>query len=302
MTAIDTAKNTDQVELNAFQNGYAPISDGLTDEEISGEIEELLDTGPDGSEEWAVRATYDDTEQGSIKAEIENRTDLLDTYYPFELRNSSLYYQNSHNQVLKIYECLLLISLTSNKKGRHWQTLNNSFEELSGSVVEKFFQCTWTWWTGANSKLNFQQIIEEIFKKTEELEWIPDFKAIGNPNKIKDAGIDFISYRRMVDKRVGGLFFFGQSACGGNWIHKTTTDLRASKYKRIFREPYAEPVKIFVIPHLLNNSVMVKAKSDLSGLIFDRATLTRIVVDFANTDSETDEIRNFCKLVGKDFS
>ena len=47
------------------------------------------------------------------------------------------------------------------------------------------------------------------------------------------------AYRRMVDKRAGWIVdFFGQSACGGNWIHKTTTDLRASKYERIFRKPY----------------------------------------------------------------
>ena len=230
-------------------------------------------------------------------SEIEKRAKLLKSNYPFLLTNSSLRYPNPSNNGPQIYEALLITSLITDRRGGSWSELASSFENLSARVIEKFFQCTETWWTGANSDPQFKTIIDEIHEHTGELEWNPDSNIINNYKRIKDAGVDFINYRQLTEKRMGGLFFFGQSACGDNWFGKTKTDLRTENYERIFRKPYAAPVKIFVIPYFVNNSVLVKANNNLSGLVFDRATLTHFLVNLVKPEhGGADELNTFCQL------
>ena len=303
MMELKIAKNADQVEHEAFEKGYASFIDGLSDEEISGEIEDFIDLEPVGSsdstmqENWATADVYIDKEQGLILSEIEKRAKLLKSNYPFLLTNSSLRYRTPSKNEPQIYEALLITSLITDRRGGNWSELVSSFENLSAKVIGNFFQCTKTWWTEANSDQQFKTIIDEIHKHTGELEWNPDRNIINNHKRIKDAGIDFINYRRLIEKRMGGLFFFGQSACGDNWFNKTKTDLRTGKYERIFRKPYAAPVKIFVIPYFVNESVLVKANNNLSGLVFDRATLTHFLVNLVELEQDsTAELNTFCNL------
>lgn len=301
MRALETAKNADQVELIAFQNGYAPISEGLADEEFSGEFEDLAISEIQNQDDWMGSDTFSDTELGLIKKEIENRAKLLTESYPFNLNESSLSYSDTNRKKQKIYEALLLISTNQDRSGRQWQEVVDEFEKLSVNAVEKFFQCSKTWWTGANSESKFKEIIDNIHKHTGELEWNPDPKVIENHKKIKDAGVDFINYRQLTDNRAGGLFFFGQSACGQDWFNKTTRDLRENKYGRIFRKPYAEPVKIFVIPYLVNEATMIKAFNNLSGLVFDRAVLTSLFLNDVAIDGIKDNIQEFFEFVWNKF-
>ena len=99
MKAIAVAKNADQVELGAFRDGYAIVGDGLADEEISGELEELADNDSGALEEWAAQDVYRDTEEGSIKKELELRSELLGRLYPFEMRGALLSYRNSDHEI-----------------------------------------------------------------------------------------------------------------------------------------------------------------------------------------------------------
>ena len=301
MKALETAKNTDQVELIAIQRGYAPISEGLADEEISGEFEDLVISEIQNQDDWMGRDLFSDTELGSIKKEIENRANLLTESYPFKLNESSLFYCESNQKKLKIYETLLLISTNQARSGKQWQEVAAEFEKFSVNAVEKFFQCTKTWWTGANSDRKFKDIIDDIHKHTGELEWLPDSNIIENYKNIGDGGIDFINYRQLADNRAGGLFFFGQSACGQDWFIKTTRDLRVNKYGTIFRKPYAEPVKIFVIPYLVNEATMIKAFNNLSGLVFDRAVLTSLFLNDVAIDGIKDNIQEFFEFVWNKF-
>ncbi len=301
MKALETAKNADQVELIAFQRGYAPISEGLADEEFSGEFEDLVITEIQNQDDWMGRDAFSDTEIGSIKEEIENRAKLLTESYPFNLIESSLSYSKSSRKKLKIYEALLLISTIHDRSGKQWQEVADEFEKLSLNAVEKFFQCTKTWWTGANSENKFKEIIDGIHEHTGELEWNPDPRIIEYHKRIQDAGIDFINYRQLTENRAGGLFFFGQSACGQDWFDKTTRDLREKKYGSIFRRPYAAPVKIFVIPYLVNEATMTKATNNLSGLVFDRAVLTSLFVNDVVIDGITDKLQEFIDFVWNKF-
>ena len=197
--------------------GYSVISDGLADEEISGEVEDLVDRDSNDLEEWAAHDTYRDTEEGLIKKELDKRFELLQGLYPFDIGQSSLVYRKLEDET-KIYESLLLTSLTTRRQGRYWLELVSSFEKLAARAVREFFQCDKTWWTGANSQDAFKAIIDKIHNQTGELEWNPDPNIVDSHKKIKDAGLDFINYRYLLDDRVGGIFFFGQSACGGKLV------------------------------------------------------------------------------------
>ena len=303
MSATDVAKNADQVELNAFQKILATVDEGLADEEISGELEDSMSRDAGAGEEWAEQDTYRDSEEGLIKKELDNRAALLGELYPFEMCGSSLNYRPPENET-RVYEALLLTSLATTRHGKHWLELVSSFEKISARAVKAFFQCDEMWWTGSDSHDSFKKKIDQIHEKTRELEWNLDPNIIDKHKQIKDASVDFINYKRMLDQRTGGLFFYGQSACGDNWFSKTETDMRPQKLKRIFREPYADPIKLFMIPYLITNDedrTMIEAAANFAGVIFDRARLTRLLVDTLQEDIELKkEIENvFCLAEGK---
>lgn len=279
MGPLKVAEKADQVEFSALNNYYAAVGDGLDDEFISGEIEDLVgverQTGDE--EDWPTLDSYHDSHQGRILQELEARSRLLENTYPFTLVRSSLTYKQIENGA-KIYETLLLTSLTTRRQGSDWSALTDSFERLSALAVKRFFQCDEVWWTGANSDQGFKELVEAIHEATGELEWNPDPNIYGQAGYIKDAGLDFVNYRRL-DRRPGGLFFFGQSACGKDWYSKTQLDLRSNKLERIFRMPYANPVNLFTIPYLITNDdeKMARAATNFTGLIFDRARLTEVL-------------------------
>ena len=308
MSSLDsiqsTARNADQVELRAIQTSYASIDEGLVDEAISGEAEDLMQTEVDQheTEDYAKQDVYNDNQQGKIMVEIEKRSELLEELYPFDLKQSSLHYKNSSKGNNKIYETLLLISLTTNRRGKDWLKLVASFEKLSVWVTKYYFQCSEAWWTGAYGNNRFKEIIEDIRDETGELEWNPDPNFARYTKSAKDAGLDFINYRNLIDQRVGGLFFFGQSACGDDWFAKTQRDLRTNRLRKLFRLPYADPVKIFTIPYLLtsDHEKMLEAADNISGLVFDRARLTSLLTDMKNDKKVKKEIRNIYQLASKD--
>lgn len=293
----NTARNADQVEFRAFQKSYASIDEGLVDEAISGEAEDLMQTEADQheTEDHAREDVYNDNQQGKIMDEIQKRSELLGELYPFELKQSSLHYKESSTDDNKVYETLLLISLMPDRQGKDWLNLVTSFEKLSVWVTKHFFQCSETWWTGSIGGHQLKDTIDKIHAETGELEWIPDSNSITG---IKDAGLDFINYRNVIDRRIGGLFFFGQCACGDDWFTKTQRDLRLNRLQRIFRLPYASPVMIFTIPYLItgDHKKMLEAASNISGLVFDRARLTSLLLDMDNDKEVAREIRNIYQL------
>ena len=294
------AQNADQVELHAFQKLNASIDEGLVDESISGEFEDLIqiEVDPLETEEWSKLDGYNDSQQGKILSELQSRSCLLGKLYPFDLRQSSLHYNSSKSIKCKVYETLLLTSLSTRRQGKDWLKLTDSFEKLSTWAIKKYFQCSEAWWTGANSAGTLQDFIGRIHKKTGELEWNPDPNLSGSLSKAKDAGLDFINYRSLIDHRPGGLFFYGQSACGDDWFAKTSHDLRENRHKNIFRQPYANPVQIFTIPYLItsNHEKMLLAASNISGLVFDRARLTNLLSDMLSEEIVKNELRNIYRL------
>lgn len=305
MSSVQSAaRNADQVEIRAVQKTYASFDEGLVDEAISGEAEELMQTEVDShdTEEYAKQDVYNDNQQSKIKDEIQKRSELLGKLYPFDLKHSSLRYNEPSKGNIGIYETLLMISLTTNRQGGNWLNLVASFEKLSAWVTKSYFHCSKAWCTGGVGSKNLQDTIEEIHAKTGELQWNPDPRFPVHIKTIKDAGLDFINYRNVIDCRVGGLFFFGQCACGDDWFTKTQTDLRPNRLKNIFRQPYANPVMIFTIPYLItsDHEKMLEAASNISGLVFDRARLTSLLTDMKNDKRVKKEIRNIYQLASKD--
>ena len=307
MSKIDaaqkTAKNADQVELRAYRMLNAPIDEGLVDETISGESEESVmtydDPGAD-SEEWLKLDDYNESEQGKITDELQKRACLLGNLYPFNLQHFSLQY-NPSKSANKLYETLLLTSLATRRQGKDWLNLVDSFEQISTWAINKYFQCSEYWWTGANTTISLQDFINIIHNKTGELEWNPDSNLSGSVSNVKDAGLDFINYRNLIDYRVGGLFFFGQSACGDDWFAKTAHDLKENRYRHFFRPPYANPVRVFTIPYLItrNHEKMITAASNLSGLVFDRARLTTVLSGMQSDRKVKQEIQKIYRLADK---
>ncbi len=302
-----TARNADQVELCAFRMASASIDEGLVDEAISGESEGSIlayDDPEEDSEEWLKLDDYNESEQGRIVDELQQRAGLLETLYPFELRQSSLHYKPSGSVRNKIYETLLLTSLTTRRQGRPWLRLVDSFERLSNQAVKTYFQCSDAWWTGSHSPGHLPDLIGDIHRITGELEWAPDPNLPDLADKANDAGLDFINYRNLGDFRVGGLFFFGQSACGDDWFTKTAHELRENRHRNLFRQPYAHPVRIFTIPYLItgNHEKMVEAASNISGLVFDRARLTNMLSRMQNDKDIHQEIDTIYRLADQECS
>ena len=292
MNAVEVSKKADQVEVKALLEKYAEASVALDDEIISGTIEDLMveDEGMNESGHWSVLDTYTDSQQDRIMQELNERNCLLGDTYPFDLKHSRLKYKHPGN---RIYEALLLVSLTTQRQGQYWLRLAKSFEKLSAWAVKLFFQCDKVWLIG-DPNVQIKQEIRRIYAETGELQWNPDLNF--STGHIKDAGLDFISYRRL-DRRVGGLFYFGQSACGENWIDKTGKNLKLKKIKRLVRMPYADPVKLFTIPYLITNDeeTMIKAANNFSGLIFDRARLTQLLTQIKgdkDVDKEINKVYN----------
>ena len=94
----------------------------------------------------------------------------------------------------------------------------------------------------------------------------------------------------------------GKVLVGENWFSKTETDLRVQKLERIFRKPYANPVNLFTIPYLITSDdhlLMIKAASNISGIIFDRARLTKLLSHTKQDNDVEEEIRNIFCLADK---
>ncbi len=301
--AQKTAQNADQVEFSALQNQNASIDEGLIDESISGEFEDSTENFTDDldAEEYAMRDRYDDTQQGRILEELQNRIKLLGNCYPFELKQLSLRYKTAMPDQVNAYVALLQISLATSRQGSNWHSLVGCFEYLSALVLKEFFQCTNAWWTGAGATDPLRSYIENIHKRTGELEWNPDPNFPNSLSNVKDAGLDFINYRNLVDTRTGGIFYFGQSACGNDWPSKVKNELKRNRYSRFFRSPYANPVKVFTMPYLItsNNEIMLAAMDELSGLVFDRARLTKLIWEMGRNNGVNEHIQKIIALAEK---
>ena len=88
MSSLDSiqkiAKNADQVEVRAFQMSYASIDEGLVDEAISGEAEDMIqiEGDPDETEEYAKQDMYNDNQQGKIMQRFKRGTNYLGNSTP----------------------------------------------------------------------------------------------------------------------------------------------------------------------------------------------------------------------------
>ncbi len=138
-------------------------------------------------------------------------------------------------------------------------------------------------------------------KKTGELEWNPDPNFPRSLSNVKDAGLDFINYRNLVDTRTGKIFYFGQSACGNDWPSKVKNELKRNRYSKFFRSPYANPVKVFTMPYLItsSNETMLAAMDELSGLVFDRARLTKLIWEMGRNNDVNERIQKIMALAEK---
>lgn len=296
MRGLAIAKNADQVEHEAVLRGYASTSDGLADEEISGELddeisnEELFLQPEFESETWAIKDEYLEVEESSTLQELKNRSAILGELYPFEIRNSSLKYLGDNSES-SIYETLLMISLLVEKNSLLFQRdIADNFERLSCMIAEHFFGCSTLWWTGAASENSFKDLIDQIHIDTQELEWSPTAIVFPTLREIKDGGIDLIAHRDIIDSRTGKIFVFGQSACGQDWIEKTKKDLDDAKLRHIFKLPFISPIKFLCMPylHALDERIICLGTMNLEGAIFDRARITHLYN--SHKDDATDRI------------
>ena len=273
------AEEADHVEYAALTYGASVIDIGLYDDRISGvandfEIENAY-SGP--QESWHRLDIATDEAVGNIGKEIDRRSDILGSAYPFKLSGGTLRYCPGQ---MKIYEFMLSVSCSPNLTKGKFADIPRTFERVTTVLVARYFgDYAKGWHTGwpRDGSMSFQDMAQELNTCTGEWIWEPQHDDL-NFGSVKDEGCDFVVWLTPSDQRkIGSLFVLGQCACGNDWQVKYE-QLSIEKLRRWFNPlSYVHPVRSFATPRHVED-VTLREASRQAGLLFDRARLTAIAL------------------------
>ncbi|GAF94469.1 unnamed protein product, partial [marine sediment metagenome] len=97
----------DQVEFSAMSHGSSNLEAGLKDDRTADALDDFEVVDPVGVPHWAEADSQYDTATGSIGDEIERRSEILGSSYPFKLRGNAITYKQSRTLA---YEFCLAVS------------------------------------------------------------------------------------------------------------------------------------------------------------------------------------------------
>lgn len=293
--------NADQVEFQSILSGSAVLETGVYDERLSGESEDMAVLDND-VEIWHKQDVTLDGEVGPIRDEILRRINLLGPAYPFTLSRNSLNYQPS---LSKFYEYCLGICLAPNVTKNPFVKLPRSFERVTADLVKSYMGVhSKSFHTGAPrdaaNGTTFEAAMQNLsLACSNSVEWrwspepgYPEETSIGG-----DGGVDFVVWKRALDKRIGQLFIVGQCACGNDWDTKFN-DLREDRLKPWFRPlTYVNFVRCFATPFMLSDGNFLAAHHE-AGWTLDRARL----VMMAESACHEAEYQNWIPILNQMFA
>ena len=278
------ATDADEVEIEALQLGSSTIDAGIQDELIASAMDDFQN---DSNEpDWIERDVASDTATSGIYNEILRRSVTLGEAYPFDIDGNSITPKSEVN--LLTYTFCLITSYQRNITTHPFTELPRTFELLATKYSQAHFgsyaESLHTGWPRqAGGPTTFKALADDINTRTGEWFWGPDAGLEDDDsNHIKDGGIDFISWMKSPDQRLGKLFIIGQCACGSDWLTKFN-DIDLSKIGRWFNPiSWIAPVKAFCTPYALVNGNLYDA-SKQAGLVYDRFRLAKLSQDAEST-------------------
>ena len=279
--------SADQAEIAAIRNGQAVLDAGVSDEGISGELDDLEVGNLPGQMQWNLQDLRSDELVGQVRDEIKRRIDLIGEAYPFLLQGGQIKYVPS---VIGFYEYCLGISCTKNSiSSLPYAELPRSFERDVALIVKKHLGPDWKNLHTGTPRDDGQPTrldamlpnVGLVSSNGREWRWDPEPEHPRVNSSNGDSGLDYVLWRPSADSRIGQLYVVGQCACGNDWDTKFF-DLTEQKLKRWLRPlSYVSLVRSFATPFILSDGNFMLAHKD-AGWVFDRLRLSKIVFDQAN--------------------
>lgn len=304
------ATDADQAELNALLDINATIDSGIEDDKIAGTIYDEMDE-IDGQfeEDWMKEDQGKDILVGQIAEQIQWRASILKDVYPFEYKANHLTLKKSPSPVYLFCLCVSMINnLTKGDNVR----LPRYFEIMAGRLFTKFLSAHAKhmhtgWPRSEGNPISYKELAVKlnslISSDTKEWSWrvengLKDEDAV----RIKDCGVDFVTWVDFLDGRDGRLFALGQCACGNDWPTKFN-DIKIEKLTPWFHPlTYIKCVKVFSTPYVLVDEMLREASAE-AGIVFDRVRLAiahdRFKDDFDDMQNDLNLLIDFCKQLKK---
>lgn len=271
------ATDADEVEITALQLGSSTIDAGIQDELIANAMDDFYHEG--NEPDWVERDVASDSATSGIYKELLRRVDILGEAYPFVVKGNAVTPKSGAN--LLTYTFCLITSYQKNITQHPFVELPRTFELLATKYSQAHFgsfsESMHTGWPRQpGAPRAFKALADEINRQTGEWFWQPQAGLVDDDsNHIKDGGIDFISWVKSPDNRLGKLFIVGQCACGNDWTTKFD-DINFDKLDMWFNPvSCVPPVKAFCTPYALVDGYLFEA-SRLAGLVYDRFRLAKL--------------------------
>lgn len=281
-TDFDSSIDADQVERQALRMGVSNSDFGLSDERISGSIDDSI---TENGNAWEERQALLEEKAGNILREIERRRTLMGDSYPFAIEGQSIRYIPSK---LGVYEFCLVASAGPTKRLKGGPPASVVFEWISRDALKAYFgpktQGFRTGWPrvkkyesrGARAKQTYQA----LEKACGEFHWSPKepFPNDPSPNHLKDVGLDVVVWIPPFDSRYSKFVALAQCGCGKNDVCRAKAQQLSLERLKQWLNPLtvAAPLRCFFIAHHVpNESQLFELASD-GGIIFDRARIALI--------------------------
>ncbi len=285
--------SADQAELLAFKDGVTSVSMCTLDERISGEAYDIGDSETDESPFqtpiWQKELLGEAKLSGEALEVIAERQRLLGELYPFEVSGSGLTYRNRQAKP-GLYEFCLATCAAVMYPEKGFQRLIRHFERVATKLLIAFcgagsfgYRCGWP------SESDFESTTQGIHARISlmkskcffgEDEWVINNASLMQHqiSKAKDARIDLVIRRPLLDGRPGALTIVGQCGCGK---HDVDDDSRKHKeldmgWLRTFFDRITTPQPLFAFAtsqHVASLTQLYMKQNEAKVLFFDRIRL-----------------------------
>lgn len=225
---------------------YIPLPDDQSSIKLADwlEINTLID--PDGSSsaqdlKYPLSSLSDEEESSVVSgdvedkvaevfSEIEKRTNAAKKNYPFKVDDDKLVKKSNHTDCLPYIFCLLIsyFGVEKDEYVSEWKTHNiaKKFEHLSANAIKNLLyndRCGLEVRVfGFPRKYNTPQDTRFVVSLKKLCDECGEMKP--NPStsaqRMQDAGLDIIAWKKFPDNLAGNIFFWGQCASGNNWRDK----------------------------------------------------------------------------------
>ncbi len=279
------ASNADQVEFQALLHSSTNFESGIFDDRIADSLDDYEVVDPTNIDGWARDDAKIESATSDIGKEVLRRINILGPFYPFKKSNNKLEYQPSKTHA---YELCLAISQSPSLIKGDFKRLPRAFERLSRDALRCFLgdgagaiRTGWPRDDFEKRPVKFKDLIELINKEIgaqSDWSWCPQSHLPQDTSHkhLMDAGLDFLVWKLMPDKRDGHLFLLGQCACGDDWESKFK-DLDKDRLSQWINPISASSfLRVFATPHHIPNDSYFTEVNTLAGLTLDCARITAI--------------------------